>query len=116
VNWFGTFAENNRRLETWPNADRRQKRRSKIGMTFRISFDDLWLKPMTGRTRDFSRTGMYFVALPGNFRRGMRVRVELCRQSQPANPWSIEGKIARVTKLPNSLYGIGVEFLHKYQA
>jgi len=45
----------------------------------------------------------------------LRVRVELCRQSQPDDLWCIEGKIARVTKLPNSLYGIGVEFLHKYK-
>jgi len=115
VNWLGTLVESNRSLETWPKADRRQIRRSKVGMTFRITFDDLSLKPMTGRTRDFSRTGMYFVALPGNFRRGLRVRVELCRQSQPDDLWCIEGKIARVTKLPNSLYGIGVEFLHKYK-
>lgn len=115
MSWLETLVVDNRRLETWPKADRRNKRRSKVGMTFRIWFDDLSLKPMTGRTRDFSRNGMYFVSLPGNFRRGLRVSVELSRENQASDPWRIPGKIARVTKLPNSLYGIGIEFLHKYK-
>ena len=115
MNWFSTLVVDNRRLETWPKADRRDKRRSRVGITFRIWFDDLSLPPRTGRTKNFSRNGMYFVSLPGNFRRGLRVSVELSKEHQPNDPWCIPGKIARVSKLPNSLYGIGIEFLHKFK-
>lgn len=110
MSWLETLAADNRRLESWPKADRRDKRRSKVGLTFRISFDDLSLEPMTGRTRDFSRNGMYFISLPRKFRRGMRVGVELSKENKPNNPWRIAGKIVRVAKLPYSLYGIGIEF------
>src|SRR5271169_5990116 len=96
VSWLETIALNKRRLESWPKEDRRDKRRSQVGMTFRIWFDDLSIQPMTGRTKNFTRNGMYFVALPGNFRRGLRVSVELSKENQPNDPWRIPGKIVRV--------------------
>jgi hypothetical protein len=70
---------------------------------------------MTERTRNLSRNGMYFISLPGNYYRGLRVSIELNEQNGLNGHWRMPGRIAHVTELPNSHYGIGVEFLHKYK-
>ncbi len=58
---------------------------------------------------------MYFISLPGNYRRGLRVTIELNEKNRHNGHWRIPGRIARVAKLPNSHYGIGIEFLCNYK-
>ena len=115
MSWLEALRGDPRRVQTWPAADRRATRRSMLGMTFRIWVDGLSLQPMTGHTRNLSRNGMYFISLPGNYRRGLRVSIELNEKNRRNGHWRMPGKIARVAKLPNYLYGIGVEFLHKFK-
>jgi len=103
------------KLENWPKVERRDSRRSKMRMTFRIWFDGLRLGPKTGRTKDCSKNGIYFVSLPGNYRRGMRVRVAFESGNEAGDSWCIPGRIVRVVEIPDSLYGIAVEFLDKYK-
>jgi len=115
VNWTDVLPRELSRLETWPKVDRRSARRTKVGMTFRIWFDDMWLEPRTVRTKDWSKTGLYFVSLPANYRRGMRVQVAFGKGKQVNDDWRIPGRIVRVCKIPNSLYGIAIEFLGPYR-
>ncbi|MGO9639852.1 MAG: PilZ domain-containing protein [Candidatus Acidiferrales bacterium] len=105
-------------LDSWPKVERRDSRRSKMGMAFRIWFDGMWLDPngpKTGRTKDCSKNGIYFVSLPGNYRRGMSVRVAFDSGNEAGDSWRIPGRIVRVVKIPDTLYGIAVEFLDRYK-